>query len=112
MEVTYECKEPRLQKNFRHTVIAMDERGNIVGTYHGYWTPGQRIMTLYPNHKHAAYKPWWRLNVKKVYDGNIRCKMQNAGCKTSTIAEDSSKGDTRRDRKSPLPGQESIKFWR
>ena len=126
MEVTYECKEPKLQKDFRHSIVAKDEQGRIVGTYYGYWIPGLRTVTLYPDYNHPAYKPGWKLVKKKVYDGYVKCKMQNAECRIKSTGDEGSKGvgfpgasgmssggskgETWRDRKLPMKGQETMKF--
>lgn len=113
MEATYECKEPRLQENFRHSIVAKDERGYIVGTYYGFWNAKLRTVALYPDHNHPAYKPGWKLNRKKVYDGYVRCKRQNAGASYSASGSSSQAGEadeSRRDRKMPMKGQETIKF--
>ncbi len=114
MEVTYECKEPRLQKNFRHTVVARDEQGRIVGTYYGYWIPGLQSVSLYPDHNHPAYKPGWRLVKKKVYDGLVKCRVQSANTSSTAGGPPSpageGRGETWWDRKLPMKGQEKMKF--
>ena len=109
MEAVYECKEQRLRKDFRHSIVAKDECGNIVGTYYGFWVPGLRIMTLYPDRNHIAYKPGWKLSKKKVYDGLIRCAEK------PTIVQIASsklepKGESWRDRKLPMQGQERMEI--
>ena len=112
MEVTYECKEPRLQKNFRHSIIARDEQGSIVGTYYGYWIPGLQQVALYPDHNHPAYKPGWRLVKKKVYDGYVKCRVQSVPHPPQAVPlpQGEGKGETWRDRKLPMKGQEKMKF--
>lgn len=125
MEAVYECKEQRLQKDFRHSIVARDEHGYIVGTYYGFWAPGLRTVTLYPDYNHPAYKPGWKLSKKRVYDGFIRCTVKPtivsiASSKpepkgvgfpgASGTSSGGSKGETWRDRKLPMHGQERMKI--
>lgn len=109
MEAVYECKEQRLRKDFRHSIVAKDAGGNIVGTYYGYWMPGLKQVALYPNHNHPAYKPGWMLVKKKVYDGYVRCAVKPTIVNIASIKPEP-KGETWRDRKLPMQGQEAMKF--
>ena len=109
MEVVYECKEQRLRKDFRHTVVAKDQYGNIVGTYYGFWNPGQRIVALYPDYNHPAHKPGRKLVKKKVYDGYVRCTVNHAIVKTASSKQEL-KGETFRNKKMPMQGQETMNF--
>ena len=109
MEVVYECKEQRLRKDFRHSIVARDEHGYIVGTYYGFWAPGLRTVTLYPDYNHPAYKPGWKLSKKRVYDGFIRCTVKPTIVSIAS-SKPESKGETWRDRKLPMQGQERMKI--
>ena len=114
MDVTYECKEPRLRVNFRHTIIARNERGEICGTYIGYWIPSLCSVTLYPYRAHPAWKPGFPDRQVKIYDGLIKCN-RGGGLKVGAArsvcgASEEEKGETWRDRKKPMKDQIGIKF--
>lgn len=67
------CKDERLIKGRAHSIIEENEKGQIIGTYTGYWNPDFRTVTLYPDYRHPAHKAGRVLRKQRVYDGEVRC---------------------------------------
>lgn len=67
------CRDERLIKGRAHSIVEYDDKGNIVGTYTGYWNPDFRTVTLYPDYRHPAHKAGRVLKKMRVYDGEVRC---------------------------------------
>ena len=79
------CKDERLIKGRAHSIIEENEKGQIIGTYTGYWNPDFRTVTLYPDYRHPAHKAGRVLKKMRVYDGEVRCNvMQNAECRVQS----------------------------
>ena len=74
----FRCKDERLIKGRAHSIVEYDDKGNIVGTYTGYWNPDFRTVTLYPDYRHPAHKAGRVLVKKRVYDGEVRCEIRNS----------------------------------
>ncbi len=107
--MSYHCNDTRLVPNRGHSIVERDEAGNIIGAYTGYWNPSRKLVTLYPDYRHPAVKAGQKLNKRQIYDGLVKCKMQNAECKIKENPKDYSKSQTSRAMKD-LIGQEKIKF--
>ena len=113
MEVRYECRAARLVPNVKHSIVAKDEEGRIVGTYVGYWIPGLCSVSLYPDRSHPAWKSGFPDRKIKVYDGLVKCRAESKAGNAATgqaKAADEPRGETWRDRKRAMAGQETIKF--
>lgn len=112
MDVTYECRDTRLKVNTRHIIVARGEGGMIVGTYYGYWIPGLCSVTLYPDRTNPAWKPGFPNKRLKVYDGYVKCARPSTVPSAKSTADDQEapKGETWRDRKKPMAGQEKMRF--
>lgn len=75
----FRCRDERLIKGRAHSIIEENEKGQIIGTYTGYWNPDFRTVTLYPDYRHPAHKAGRVLRKQRVYDGEVRCNLgQNA----------------------------------
>lgn len=111
MDVTYECRT-RLVPNVKTSVVAKDESGQIVGTYIGYWVPGLCSVSLYPDKSHPAWKPGFPDRHIKVYDGLVKCHIKGAVGRVAGAGAkaEEPKGETWRDRKRAMAGQETFKF--
>ena len=107
--MSYHCNDTRLVPGKAHSIIERDDRGNVIGTYTGYWNPNRRLVTLYPDYRHPALRGSVKLNKRSVYDGMVKCKMQNAECKIKDEPKGYVKSQTSRAMKE-LNGQEKIKF--
>ena len=73
----FRCRDERLVKGRAHSIIEENEKGQIIGTYTGYWNPDFRSVTLYPDYRHPGLKPGVKLSKKKIYDGSVKCQMRN-----------------------------------
>jgi hypothetical protein len=69
----FKCKDERLIKGRAHSIVEYDDKGQIIGTYIGYYNPDFRTVTLYPDYRHPAHKAGRVLVKKRVYDGEVRC---------------------------------------
>jgi hypothetical protein len=69
----FRCRDERLIKGRAHSIIEENEKGQIIGTYTGYWNPDFRTVTLYPDYRHPAHKAGRVLRKQRVYDGEVRC---------------------------------------
>ena len=116
---TYETKG-RLVKGVAAVIVEKNDRGDIIGAYKGYWNPGRRAVVLYPDYRHPALKPGVKLVKREVYDGLVKCKMQNAECKINGAEDRPDKRQSSRDvgvpnstrqiRNLPIMGQTRMKF--
>lgn len=73
------CRDERLVKGRAHSIVEYDDKGQIIGTYTGYYNPDFRSVTLYPDYRHPGLKPGVKLVKKKIYDGSVRCNTSSAG---------------------------------
>lgn len=69
----FRCRDERLIKGRAHSIVEYDNKGQIIGTYIGYYNPDFRTVTLYPDYRHPGLKPGVKLVKKKIYDGEVRC---------------------------------------
>lgn len=75
----FRCRDERLVKGRAHSIVEYDDKGQIIGTYTGYYNPDFRSVTLYPDYRHPGLKPGVKLVKKKIYDGSVKCQMRNDG---------------------------------
>ena len=80
------CRDERLIKGRAHSIVEYDDKGNIVGTYTGYWNPDFRTVTLYPDYRHPAHKAGRVLKKMRVYDGEVRCGAAQMRNDTSSVS--------------------------
>ena len=73
----FRCRDARLVKGRAHSIVEYDGKGNIIGTYTGYWNPDKRYVTLYPDYRHPGLKPGVKLRKQQIYDGSVYCEMRN-----------------------------------
>ena len=81
--MSYYCNDSRLIPGKGHSITERDDNGNVIGAYTGYWNPGRRQVTLYPDYRHPAVKPGVKLSKRVVYDGLVRCKRVDASSTAS-----------------------------
>jgi len=75
--MSYHTNDTRLVPNRGHSIIERDEAGNVIGTYTGYWNPGRRVVTLYPDYRHPALRGSVKLEKRRIYDGMVKCRVQS-----------------------------------
>lgn len=109
--MSYHTNDTRLVPNRGHSIVERDEAGNIIGAYTGYWNPSRQLVTLYPDYRHPAVKAGQKLNKRQIYDGLVKCKVENGKMKVKDEAAGNAhaKSQTSRAMKD-LIGQEKIKF--
>ena len=73
----FRCRDERLVKGRAHSIVEYDDKGNIIGTYTGYYNPDFRSVTLYPDYRHPGLKPGVKLRKQRIYDGSVSCQMRN-----------------------------------
>lgn len=105
----YEANAPRLEEGKAHSILERDERGFVIGAYTGYWNAKTRTVTLYPDYRHPALRGSVRLQKRKIYDGYVKCRGQNAGASATASARAAVKSQTSRAMKD-IVGQEKMKF--
>lgn len=74
----FRCRDERLIKGRTQSIIEENEKGQIIGTYTGYWNPDRRDVTLYPDYRHPGLKPGVKLMKRRIYDGEVRCNMMSS----------------------------------
>lgn len=74
----FRCRDDRLIKGRAQSIIEENEKGQIIGTYTGYWNPDFRTVTLYPDYRHPGLKPGVKLMKRRIYDGEVRCNMMSS----------------------------------
>ncbi len=111
MASTYTAKG-RLNPNKPVDVLERDERGNLVGAWHGYYNPRRGMVALYPDRKNRfAHWPGGIVPDKprKVSDRLVRCEVPRA----TTVQQAKScyvESQTRKIKNLPIEGQERMKF--
>lgn len=118
MNTTYEAVRP-LEDGKPVPVCERDESGALVGAWIGYWSFKRETVSLYPDVRNK-YVNWPGGRVPRdkriVSDRIIKCRMQNAEYKATPhpSAEPTpspageGRGETWRDRKLPMQGQERM----
>ena len=74
---------------------------------------GSLTVSLYPNVKNKFVNwPGGRIpkGKKVVSDRYVKCMMQKAECRIKSKVTEEGKGESRRDRKLPMEGQERMKI--
>ena len=115
MITTYEAVRP-LEDGKPVPVFERDESGALVGAWIGYWSRKRQTVALYPDVKNrVAYWPGGRIPSSRrlVSDRYVKCKERSSSSTgkagpPSPVLEKA--GESWRDRKLPLRGQETIKF--
>ena len=107
--MSYYCNDSRLIPGKGHSITERDEAGNIIGAYTGYWSPGRRLVTLYPDYKHPAVKPGVKLQKWKIYDGMVKCRQEKPENSTNNAKGSAVKSQTSRAMKDII-GQIGMKF--
>jgi hypothetical protein len=107
----FRCRDERLIKGRAHSIVECDDKGQIIGTYIGYYNPDIRTVTLYPDYRHPGLKPGVKLVKKKIYDGSVRCNTSSvtAGGASLSSTGEGVKNATAGLRRLPFV-QERIKF--
>ena len=115
MNTTYEAVRP-LEDGKPVPVVEKDETGALVGAWIGYWSRKRQTVALYPDVKNRFVNwPGGRIPSSRrlVSDMYVKCRERSS---SSTVKDGPSSpilgkaGETWRDRKLPMKGQERIKF--
>ncbi len=91
-------------------VLERDELGALVGAWHGYWNFKRGTVALYPNGKNR-YVSWpdGVLPQKRVVSDRVVSVQSAKVSSSSTDKTDiTAKGESWRDKKLPMKGQERI----
>ena len=107
--MSYHTNDTRLVPGKAHSIIERDDKGNVIGTYTGYWNPNRRLVTLYPDYRHPALRGSVKLNKRSVYDGMVKCKASTSTATPARKVEGVVKSSTAAAMKDVV-GQERIKF--
>ena len=110
MKTTYEAVRP-LEPGKPVAVVERNEAGALVGAYHGYWNFKSGTVSLYPDIKNR-FVNWPEGRVPKdkrvISDRYIKCKVQNTEQRLDNSAIQERKGESWKDRKLPIKGQERM----
>ena len=104
-DMRYVYKGERLIPNVAVPVREYDDKGNLLGTYVGYYNYRKYTMTLYPDYSGPYVAKAGGLKKKVISAGILR--RQEIKAPTESAA---AKSQTSRLRKLPIEGQEKIKF--
>ena len=108
MTTTYTAMR-RLEPNKRVEIIERDERGNIVGTWFGYWSPRRQTVTLYPDKTHPFFKWSGTPAPRIVNDRSVRVKLPEKE-KAPAEKRESEYYSSYAIKRMPVPGQITMKF--
>ena len=100
----YICKQPSLSVNYRNEIVEMDQNGNIVGAWYGYYNPKRFTVKLYPNRKHPFVK-WQRSpEITTISAQLVKCDRNTKNSNPKPVKSHTTKGIRE------ITGQEKIKF--
>ena len=112
MITTYETSKP-LEPGKPAIVLEKNEKGHLVGAWIGYWNFKHETVALYPDVRNRFVNwPGGRVPSGRriVSDRYIKCRMHSAECRNDSTPKEEIKGESWRDRKRPMKGQEAMKF--